>query len=83
MGNGEFAINIHHSQFTIHLLNLHTTVDAGISPSAGRFSAENKPEDLPDQKQHSMLSGEKLKCKSLRHLYFNFISEAVTQKTLL
>jgi vitamin B12 transporter len=48
----------------------------------GRHQQRSKPEDLPDQKQHSMLSGEKLKCKSLRHLYFIFISEAVTQKTL-
>jgi hypothetical protein len=48
------------------------------------LETEVKPEDLPDHQQHSMLSGEKLKCKSRRtFIFLSFIfSEAVTQKEI-
>ena len=66
--NGEWVYPVFHFCFPFSKLNTSATVRLR---RMGRQSAKPKPEDLPHQRKHySMLSGEKLKCKSRRTFIF-------------
>jgi hypothetical protein len=59
--------------FIDHLpAELNTTVDEIHCSSAGRRSAEAKPEDLPDQKQHSAFGRKAKGVKASQRLYLSF-----------